>query len=292
MRYAAYRLNPGDMFQVDPERVLVATGKTKPNLAKVRETRAKIAAKYGSSSIYGPSGYLKEEAGGGAAEAATEESAQEGPAETAAAPGGETTLPSEQDPDAPETPAADLKPTRKAIQSLTEQARAILADTTSAKQKQRLRAFIAQSRRLVSRTGRADATTRDITDELARMVSDMQLSADGDASASVAAPQSDGGKFDDVARDLDRDERRRLAHLMAEYEENPEDPTKPYATPWRPRPFMSAFAYIPRYLEVNQNICSAVYLRHPVARAGSAEVPTPFDRATSQLAFNYYLKRR
>ncbi|KAI7219475.1 hypothetical protein KC365_g12305, partial [Hortaea werneckii] len=74
--------------------------------------------------------------------------------------------------------------------------------------------------------------------------------------------------------------------------QNPIDPAKPYATPWKPRDFMSAFAFIPRYLEVNQKICSAVYLRHPVARPGLAEVPTPFSHETMALGFNWYLRRR
>lgn len=50
------------------------------------------------------------------------------------------------------------------------------------------------------------------------------------------------------------------------------DATKPYRTPWRPRYFLSAFAFIPKYLEVNHNIGHAVYLRHPVARPGQSEV--------------------
>lgn len=62
--------------------------------------------------------------------------------------------------------------------------------------------------------------------------------------------------------------------------------------PWSPRNYMSAFAFIPRYLEVNQNVCSAVYLRHPVARPGLAEVPTPFGLETGLLAFQWYLRRR
>merc|ERR1712070_1296333 len=74
--------------------------------------------------------------------------------------------------------------------------------------------------------------------------------------------------------------------------QNPIDPRKPYAMPWKPRDFMSAFAFIPRYLEVNQKICSAVYLRHPVARPGLAEVPTPFSAETMALGFNWYLRRR
>ncbi|KAF3918604.1 hypothetical protein AA313_de0202836 [Arthrobotrys entomopaga] len=61
---------------------------------------------------------------------------------------------------------------------------------------------------------------------------------------------------------------------------------------WQPRRFMNLFAFIPRYLEVNHNICHAVYLRHPVARSGSAEIPNPFNNETMQLAYNWYLRRR
>ncbi|EPS45313.1 hypothetical protein H072_700 [Dactylellina haptotyla CBS 200.50] len=61
---------------------------------------------------------------------------------------------------------------------------------------------------------------------------------------------------------------------------------------WEPKRFMNLFAFIPRYLEVNHNICHAVYLRHPVARSGSAEVPNPFNHETMMLAYNWYLRRR
>ncbi|KAF3903082.1 hypothetical protein ABW21_db0202617 [Orbilia brochopaga] len=61
---------------------------------------------------------------------------------------------------------------------------------------------------------------------------------------------------------------------------------------WEPKRFMNLFAFIPRYLEVNHNICHAVYLRHPVARAGSAEIPNPFNNETMQLSYNWYLRRR
>ncbi len=87
-----------------------------------------------------------------------------------------------------------------------------------------------------------------------------------------------------------REEERQ--NRMAMIKEEVYDPTKPYATPWRPRPYMSAFAFIPRYLEVNHKICSAVYLRHPVAKPGLTEVPTPFPAETQQLAFTWYLRRR
>ena len=83
-----------------------------------------------------------------------------------------------------------------------------------------------------------------------------------------------------------------LHRALQRAQQNPVDVRKPYATPWQPREYMSAFAFIPRYLEVNQNICAAVYLRHPVTRPGRAEVPTPFHQETGQLAFNWYLRWR
>ena len=94
------------------------------------------------------------------------------------------------------------------------------------------------------------------------------------------------------ADDLSAEETKILSRLIRESEENPYDPTKSYRTPWAPREWMSAFAFIPQYLEVNPKICSAVYLRHPVARPGAAEVPTPYSEEVNQLAFNWYLKRR
>ena len=90
---------------------------------------------------------------------------------------------------------------------------------------------------------------------------------------------------------LSNEAMRNLANFIRQDEENPYDPSKPYLTPWQPRDYMSAFAFIPRYLEVNHDICAAVYLRHPVARKGIAEVPTPFSYLTNQLAHNWYLQR-
>lgn len=208
----------------------------------------------------------------------------------------------EQDPDTtdkPEPTPEDMKPTRKAIQALTGQAKGILsgseASSLSVKQKRDLRAFIKGSKALLSKSGRPTASSTEIVNELNKMVSELKL--DGENSSAQkeeeAAPSSNSfTKTSLTIEDLDVEERKALARLIREEEENPPDPSKPYKTPWQPRPFMSPFAFIPRYLEVNQNICSAVYLRHPVARLGSAEVPTPYNYNTNQLAFNWYLRRR
>jgi hypothetical protein len=92
--------------------------------------------------------------------------------------------------------------------------------------------------------------------------------------------------------ELSDEEFETLQRALTQMRDNPLDNSKTYSTPWQPRQYMSAFAFIPRYLEVNQNICAAVYLRHPVARPGSAEVPTPFGESIATPAYGWYLRRR
>ncbi|KAI0101658.1 alpha-L RNA-binding motif-containing protein [Nemania sp. FL0031] len=270
--YPAYRLNPGDMFQVDPERVLYATGypKSPPKDSKQ------------------PSSLAREQE----AEETPEKEAETTPEEESEA---QTTKP-EQDPDttdAPEPTPLDMKPTRKEIQDLTAEAKAILSEgEVSVSQKKRLRAFIKSAKPLLTRAGRPNATPSEIADELSTLITELDLGVGRD---DKARSTPSGESLDPIAS-LDEKElailEERMEEHMREEKENPYDPSKPYVTPWRPRDFMAPFAFIPPYLEVNQNICSAVYLRHPVARKGNAEVPTPYPLEVSQLAFNWYLRRR
>ncbi|KAI0486069.1 alpha-L RNA-binding motif-containing protein [Xylaria cf. heliscus] len=269
--YPAYRLNPGDMFQVDPDRVLYATGlpKSPPKASKK------------------PSSLAGED---DAAEEAPEEDAETTAEEEAQA----QDTKAEQDPDttdAPEPTPADMKPTRKQIQDLTAQAKSLLnEEPLSVAQKRSLRYFIKTAKPLLTRAGRANASPTEIANELSTLVAELDLGV-GREDKEPTEPVSS-----DPIANLTEAELRELEDRMEEYmreeEENPHDPSKPYMTPWQPRNYMAPFAFIPQYLEVNQNICSAVYLRHPVARNGSAEVPTPYPVEVNQLAFNWYLRRR
>ena len=58
-----------------------------------------------------------------------------------------------------------------------------------------------------------------------------------------------------------------------------------YATP---------FIFIPAYVEVSFPTCSTVYLRHPTARPGYSEIPTPYDAdgEVVRLAWEWYAKVR
>lgn len=283
MRHPSYLLNPGDLFQVDPERVMFATG-TPKNKFERREARQ-----------------LKQK----------EEKDEEAEGE-------------EAKPEAAEVTEEDKKEnTRDTLKALMAQAKTIMSsdkDVLPAKRKQELRGFQKAVRRVLSRSG----TSTVLTDSLEAQFSELTLllkakrsekkpkdakkeqkesikeestavakGSEGAASGKLSEAfqaAAEGGEID--ASELTDEEFEVLKRALTQMRDNPIDNSKPYATPWRPRDYMSAFAFIPRYLEVNQNICAAVYLRHPVARPGSAEVPTPFGESISTPAYGWYLKRR
>ena len=58
-----------------------------------------------------------------------------------------------------------------------------------------------------------------------------------------------------------------------------------YASPW---------LFIPAYIEVSFATCSAIYVRHPTARPGYSEIPTPYDADGEivRFAWEWYVKRR
>ncbi|GAB7342314.1 hypothetical protein MBLNU457_g0544t1 [Dothideomycetes sp. NU457] len=299
MQYPGYLLNPGDMFQVDPDRVLFATGarkfsKNSPETAQGRSavTREMI--------IENDEEDLAEEA----EEEVEEEEAEE-----------------EEDVETSESPEQAEDP-KQALKSLMARARQITSDPKanfSAKRKQDLREFAKTAKRTLSKLGGKKQTPGQVPVEetiegleeglnaiIAKIAAAAPATETAPAEASTSTGSSEEGqnpsqpqstnKYRQDPNFVDNYNARRDAEILhralQRAQENPIDVRKSYATPWQPREFMSAFAFIPRYLEVNQNICSAVYLRHPVARPGLAEVPTPFGQETGELAHNWYLRRR
>ncbi|RPD56555.1 alpha-L RNA-binding motif-containing protein [Lentinus tigrinus ALCF2SS1-7] len=65
-------------------------------------------------------------------------------------------------------------------------------------------------------------------------------------------------------------------------------------TPFHPPPYASPFLFVPAYLEPSFSTCSVIYLRHPTARPGYSEIPTPWDAdgEVVRLAWEWYSKRR
>lgn len=263
MQYPGYALNPGDMFQVEPSSVMFATGapKTQSNVARriVKQKREERAA-------------------------AREASGGQNPTQTS----------EDSDIILPSSGREEPTPTelKKQLQDLMSQVDAVLAEDVKAKDKQKFRAFRQSVKRAISLWRSANPATISTLDSQFDFLKN--AIAERSASAPATSPTDEPESLisdEDQARLRSAFEKLRLEneHTSAW---NARNRHAPYATPWRPRDYMSAFAFIPRYLEVNQNICAAVYLRHPVARQGLAEVPTPFHIETGQLAFNWYLRNR
>ncbi|CZT00528.1 related to NAM9-mitochondrial ribosomal protein, small subunit [Rhynchosporium agropyri] len=299
MPYPGYLLNPGDLFQVEPDSVLFATGAPKEpeQLRAGRKFRAKSTRVNVTMDKFRTA--RREKVAAQRAEQAAKDAAAEAAGETV------------------KSKTRVVKPTLEDNMVLRRQRQADAVDLLkqaellqnnrkrplSAKQKQDLRALVKKVKVFQGQCMRLpleklEETRAEIAREWETAKSHPRQAAKWEAIKAKKASQPPKPIDPDakpritygekVSKQLEEERKTRMEKLKMEMH----DPTKPYATPWRPRPFMSAFAFVPRYLEVNHKICSAVYLRDPVARPGLTEVPTPFPAEIQQLAFTWYLRRR
>ncbi|KAI9799569.1 MAG: hypothetical protein M1825_004495 [Sarcosagium campestre] len=276
MIHPGYLLNPGDMFQVDPDRVLYATGARKDPVQR-RAGRVTLRKQKTKASDETPPAPIEAES--------TPTDAPEGSMP-------ETSEPSEQ------ARKPQLKDLRERARALLEASR----DKLPARAKRELREFQRSVRLALSSSADSSKspTATSLEQELESILAGNKstLSTSSSSSPSSSSSSSSPSPPTSTTRSTltetksDREDESLLRDALRLSRDNPIDSTKPYATPWRPRDYMSAFAFIPRFLEVNQNICSAVYLRHPVARPGLAEVPSPYGHDSHLLAFSWYLRRR
>ena len=300
MIYPGYQLNPGDMFSVDPDKVLYATGEKKYRKNKVTSVEDRKANLEERRKARAEAGARQKE------EEAQDQESDDSEATASALEASEAQETTDESPD-------NHEKLKKELKVLMERAQRVLEDSKrnlSGKQLQALRGFSRSIKKTMSKlrgieedqvedtlegleTSLAEILTKisqeDLPKDVALDTAEAAEQRDQAAESQSSNPQMQNGRTDNFRARKDAE----LLHAALERARaNPTDVSKPYATPWKPREFMSAFAFIPRYLEVNQNICSAVYLRHPVARPGLAEVPTPFHGETLGLAFNWYLRRR
>jgi hypothetical protein len=316
MIYPGYLLNPGDIFQVEPERVMFATG-----APKVRETKESadetsspedaLSTIEGGSSTEEGNGTEKTNLSRAEGESATQEEIEPSAEETVGLSAEEKAESSTKEgvqssakEDVEPSPEEDAKLAKETLKRLLSQAKAIIdnnKEDLGAKRKQELRAFKSEVRRVLSRSTSKATLTDDLEAQFEAIKKQLSIktrgsekSEKGAKGAKSADPSEDSMSISEVldASTLTPRELSQLKEALAELRDNPIDSSKPYATPWMPRDYMSAFAFVPRFLEVHPTICAAVYLRHPVARPGLAEVPTPFPESTNGLAFNWYLRRR
>ena len=70
-------------------------------------------------------------------------------------------------------------------------------------------------------------------------------------------------------------------------------PKKKKLTPFRLPKYASPWLFIPAYIEVSFKTCSGIYVRHPTARPGYSEIPTPYDADGTLIryAWEWYVQR-
>lgn len=268
MIYPGYLLNPGDMFQVEPDRVLYATGA--PKDAHERRAARKFKARNPGSSH-------------------SDEPSKNDSTNDLENPDSKA---SSNNPEVSETSTS--RDPKETLNSLLSQAKTLLSNPPNglhAKRKRDLRAFV---RLLKQNFSKRTILTESLEAQFLELISKLDVPPPTQPEKKGAEPPKahTPTKQEVLQSALTAADRVLLRKALEEARDNPIDHSKPYATPWRPRDFMSPFAFIPRYLEVHHRICSAVYLRHPVARPGSGEIPTPFAHETNSLAHLWYLRRR
>lgn len=286
MKYPGYLLNPGDMFSVDPEMVLLATGMRNSERKRryvdahpppdafselSRNTAADILQKVQAKS-------QQKELPGTATTAEAETSVDD------------TNVESKADAD-----GLGINELRGKLKDLERDITIYLAPrpgkgyvfrTRRVKRLFKLRELRRQVKEAIKT---AEDASPDSTKQLSALSNRLtRIKVDTDPvqqHMQQARGTSNGGNEDKVSA--------ALTHLeLLKSWPNVRRQDKPYLTPWIPRNWMAPFAFIPRYLEVNQNVCSAVYLRHPMARPSTAEVPSPYGKQLNMLAYQWYLRRR
>jgi hypothetical protein len=68
---------------------------------------------------------------------------------------------------------------------------------------------------------------------------------------------------------------------------------QPSLTPFYLPLYASPWLFIPAYIEPCFTTCSAIYVRHPTARPGYSEIPTPYDAdgEVVRFAWEWYMQR-
>jgi len=122
-------------------------------------------------------------------------------------------------------------------------------------------------------------------------------------STSVKAEEPDSGKPTAAEQAIINEllAKTKLDETAGEAEAAAEAPveTKPAGpdvgiTPFYLPHFASPWLFIPAYIEPCFTTCSAIYVRHPTARPGYSEIPTPYDAdgEVVRFAWEWYVQRR
>ncbi len=199
MVYPGYQLNPGDMFQVDPDRVLTATGRQRPSITNKPEKEA--AAEEAEEEPEAP---VEEQA---SADAEVEAAAKEAVADAADAEADAAEKAKEDEVASPEL-AKEREYVR--LKAIFNQAKTVLEgnkEDLSAKRKQEIRSLIKSVKAEMSRLRRQDDSVEEsqsTVDNLVTLMSRLQLSTSTARKARAGAEKQEGAELENYHLDNQR----------------------------------------------------------------------------------------
>ncbi|KAH6710542.1 hypothetical protein EV126DRAFT_515078, partial [Verticillium dahliae] len=194
---------------------------------------------------------------------------------------------------------------KRQLKKLIQDAKTLLKDgqdKMSAKHKQRVRLFLSEAKRAISRLGKnaaaldpdADLSRDSVMTQLATILKGLNLDHASRPRLRPTPPPTPlsphprpGSRSSRPSPRPSRTPSRASSLRTPRTPSTRRNPTSPLAAaPLHPP---SPSSPLPRGQSEHLR---RRYLRHPVARRGEAEVPTPFPIDQNQLAFNWYLRMR
>jgi len=107
-----------------------------------------------------------------------------------------------------------------------------------------------------------------------------QLTESSEPESALATSESESAEDSDASDETSQ-------HPPSQVVRKQDRDKKAHLTPFNLPPYASPFIFIPAYLEPSFSTCSVIYLRHPTARPGYSEIPTPYDADGEVVRFTW-----
>ncbi|KZV96398.1 alpha-L RNA-binding motif-containing protein [Exidia glandulosa HHB12029] len=119
-------------------------------------------------------------------------------------------------------------------------------------------------------------------------------SGESSAEASSAEPSSEASSSEATSSEAPATEESEEPQVVTLHDADSRPSTLRQPREFQLPEFAAPFIFVPAYLEVSYPTCSVIYVRHPTARAGYSEIPTPYDAdgEIMRLAWEWYAIRR
>jgi hypothetical protein len=145
----------------------------------------------------------------------------------------------------------------------------------------------------------ADKAEDEVADKVEDEVADKVEDEVADKVEDEVADKAEDEVADEAETDAEQTPESSLEPQTPSESKTKQTPTSPLEpqiplTPFYLPPYASPWLFIPAYIEPSFATCSVIYVRHPTARPGYSEIPTPYDADGTLIryAWEWYMQRR